>query len=163
MPIVFNVRQAQNQDVILRDQLPGEELDLEGCDECVSLASPVSYDLVVQAMEDSFLVQGRLAIVLRCACVHCLKEFERPLEWKDWICHLELTGEEAVAVVNDCVDLTPYIREDILLSFPQHPLCEPGCTALPKTSTGGVQQTNGPSASMAASPVWAELNKLKLK
>ena len=49
-----------------------------------------------------------------------------------WIADLPLVGEEKVAVDNDCVDLTPYLREDILLAFPQHPLCEPDCRGLPK-------------------------------
>jgi len=38
---------------------------------------------------------------------------------------LPLEGEEKTPVDNDCVDLTPFAREDMLLEFPQHPVCEP--------------------------------------
>jgi uncharacterized metal-binding protein YceD (DUF177 family) len=52
------------------------------------------------------------------------------------------------------------VREDILLEFPQHPLCKPDCGGLKKkkavqpVKSGGNNETK-PSA-------WAELNKLKL-
>ncbi len=47
------------------------------------------------------------------------------------ICHWNRwkTGK-AVPIKNDCVDLTPWVREDILLGFPQHPLCRPDCGGL---------------------------------
>ena len=65
-------------------------------------------------------------------------------------------------VVNDCVDLTPYVREDILLEFPQHPLCDPECRGLPKTSIGKSRNTSGTGKTEVGSSAWAELNKLKL-
>jgi uncharacterized metal-binding protein YceD (DUF177 family) len=70
-----------------------------------------------------------------------------------------LEGEDKVSVENDCVDLTPFIREDILLDFPQHPLCKPECAGL-KTKS---QAPKVKDAEKEASAVWAELDKLKLK
>ena len=67
-----------------------------------------------------------------------------------------------MAVVNDCVDLTPYVREDILLEFPRHPLCDPECRGLPRTSIGKARNSGGTGQSGMGSPAWAELNKLKL-
>ena len=60
------------------------------------------------------------------------------------ICRCE--GEDRVAVDNDCVDLTPYLREDILLEFPQHPLCKPECRGLKKTSTGKAKPGRQPAS-----------------
>ncbi len=71
-----------------------------------------------------------------------------------------LEGEEAVSIKNDCVDLTPWVREDILLEFPQHPLCKPDCGGLKKTSVGKARKTAGKEE--AKPSAWAELNKLKL-
>jgi len=108
------------------------------------------------------LIQGRLRLVLACQCVRCLKAFQRPLVFAQWTRHLPLEGEDRVSVVNDCVDLTPYIREDILLEFPQHPLCDPECRGLPKTWQGERTPAGNPDpARLAGSPAWAELNKLK--
>ena len=67
---------------------------------------------------------------LDCECVRCLKTFQYQLDWTIGPAICRLKGEEDVPVVNDCVDLTPYMREDILLEFPQHPLCEPECRGL---------------------------------
>ena len=83
------------------------------------------------------------------------------LELADWTCHLPLEGEEAVPVTNDCVDLTPYVREDILLAFPQHPLCDPDVAGLPKHGAGKPKQRRRASQTEAGSSAWAELNKLK--
>jgi uncharacterized metal-binding protein YceD (DUF177 family) len=58
------------------------------------------------------------------------------------------------------VDLTPLVREDILLGFPQHPLCEPDCGGLKKASVGKARKTVGKDESKPSA--WAELNKLKL-
>jgi uncharacterized protein len=73
--------------------------------------------------------------------------------------HLPLEGEDKVSVENDCVDLTPFVREDMLLEFPQHPLCKPECAGLkPKKKA----QPNAVADKDAPSP-WGELDKLKLK
>jgi uncharacterized metal-binding protein YceD (DUF177 family) len=60
------------------------------------------------------------------------------------------------------VDLTPFVREDILLEFPRHPLCEPQCRGLPKMSAGKAKKSDGTGTTDVGSPAWAELNKLKL-
>jgi uncharacterized protein len=65
-------------------------------------------------------------------------------------------------VVNDFVDLTPYVREDILLEFPRHPVCNPECRGLPKTAIGQARNSSGTGKTEVGSPAWAELNKLKL-
>jgi uncharacterized protein len=73
---------------------------------------------------------------------------------------LPLEGEECVPVVNDCADLTPYVREDMLLELPRHPLCRPDCRGLEKTKTGRAKSA-GDKNELSPS-AWAELDKLKL-
>jgi uncharacterized metal-binding protein YceD (DUF177 family) len=90
-----------------------------------------------------------------------LKAFQYHIDLTDWACHLPLTGEEKVTVVNDCVDLTPCVREDILLAFPQHPLCKRDCGGLPK-KTNKAQQTTDKTTEKGVSSAWSELDKLKL-
>ena len=68
------------------------------------------------------------------------------LNWSIGPVTLPLEGEEEVPVINDCVDLTPYMREDILLAFPQHPLCEPDCGGL-QAQPGQSERTSGASRS----------------
>jgi len=160
--LTVNLRHLEAHNIQLEGQLPVGELDIDTRDEIIELDQPLDYRLEVQELEDSLLVQGRLRLVLECSCVRCLKPFQYPLEIADWTCHLPLQGEEPVPVVNDCVDLTPYVREDILLSFPQHPLCKQECGGLPQKSVGSSKQKNQTIEAEPGSSAWAELNKLKL-
>lgn len=161
MPITVNLRHLESHDVHLEGEIPVAELDLDPHDEVVRVGEPLAYDLEVQKLEESLLVTGHLTLPLSCVCVRCLKPFRYRLRLKDWTCHLPLTGEDAVSVNNDSADLTPYIREDILLEFPQHPLCDPECGGLPGVEPGNGSHAISPGNSEVDSSAWAELNKLK--
>ena len=161
MPLVVNLRHLEAHNVELEGELPVKELDLDTRDEVIQVTQPLKYDLEVQKLDNSLLAQGSLDLVLDCQCVRCLKPFKYPLKLEDWAAHLPLEGEDRVPVANDLVDLTPAVREDILLAFPQHPLCDPECRGLPKTSIGS-KKTKKSSQAEPESPAWAELNKLKL-
>ena len=130
MPLIVNLRHVEEHNVVLRGELPVDELDIDARDEMIRVARPLRYDIEVQKLGRGFLVRGSLQLTLECQCVRCLKPFTRKLELKPWTCHLPLEGEERVAVVDDCADLTPFVREDMLLEFPQHPLCKPDCGGL---------------------------------
>lgn len=160
MPLLVNLRHLEAHNVRLEGELPVKELDIEAGDEIIRLAEPLRYDVEIQILEAGLLAQGRLSLPLECECVRCLKAFKHPLVLDPWTLHLPLQGEDAVVVNNDCVDLTPYLREDILLEFPQHPLCEPECRGLPKTNLGQARNSSS-SQPRGGSPAWDELNKLK--
>ena len=162
MSLLVNLRHLEAHDVELDGELGVEELDIDSRDEVIQATHPLEYDLRVQKLEDSLLVQGELRLLLECQCVRCLKQFQYGLELPDWACHIPLQGEEAAPVASDCVDLTPYVREDILLEFPRHPLCDPACGGLPGMSAGKPNNTGKAGRSQAGSPEWSELNKLKL-
>jgi len=164
MALLINLRQLEPDNLELKGELPVSELDLEGVDELIKLEKPLKYKLEAQKLENSVLVQGDLKLTLRCECARCLKPFDYKLELVDWACLLALEGEEQVKVTNDCIDLTPSIREDILLGFPQHPLCKLDRGGLPKKVIGkviGTKKTGGPGQTEKKSDAWSELNKLK--
>ncbi|HOX56193.1 MAG TPA: YceD family protein [Candidatus Paceibacterota bacterium] len=162
MPLIVNLRHLEAHNARLRGELPVAELDIDTRDEVIRLACPLEHDLEVQKLDKGLLVQGRLRLILECQCVRCLKQFQYHLELDDWTCHLPLQGEDRVAVTNDCVDLTPSVREDILLEFPRHPLCNPGCNGLPATSISKSKRISGTGKTEVDRSTWAELNKLKL-
>ena len=148
-----NLRHLEEHELHLKGDLPVADLDLGLQDEMMSVGKPMHYDLQVEKVAHGLLVQGKLVLRLDCRCVRCLKSFEKRVELPHWTLHLPLEGEEKAPVDNDCVDLTPYEREDILLEFPQHPVCKPDCVGLKKDRPGK------PSTSPA---VWNELDKLKI-
>ena len=161
MPLLVNLRHLESQSVRLRGELPMEELDIDTRDEVIRVESPLQYDLEVEKFEGGLLAQGRLAVELRCQCVRCLTVFNRLISIDHWTRHLPLEGEEPVPVVNDCVDLTPGVREDMLLEFPQHPLCAPDCRGLPNSRLGELENTSRINRPEMGSTAWDELNKLK--
>src|SRR2546426_24386 len=127
MPVTFNIRHLEERTLVFKDELPAAELDLATADELIHLSEPLSYTVEVEKLDKGILVQGTLKLTVQCECARCLKPFRHRILLDPWACHLALEGEEKVVINNDCVDLTPYIREDILLAFPQQPLCEPEC------------------------------------
>ena len=161
MPITVNLRHLEADEVRLEGELPVEELDIDTRDEIIQVNRPLRYNIEVQKVEHGLLVQGQLHLTLDCECVRCLKAFLFELNLEHWACHVPLQGDEAVKVSNDCVDLTPLVREDILLEFPQHPLCDPDCRGLPNSSVGKVKKNSGAGKTESGSSAWAELNKLK--
>jgi uncharacterized protein len=160
MALLINLRHLERADLPLQGKLPVAELDLDIRDEMIRTEKPLDYDLVVQKLEDSLLVRGRLVLPLACECVRCLNAFEYELELPDWTCLVPLAGEESVPVAADFVDLTPFFREDILLALPQHPLCKPDCGGLKKPNP---EKSKPSSRSRTESSAWAELNKLKVR
>jgi uncharacterized protein len=162
MALTFNLRHLEKQVVHLQDESAAKDLDLVGFDELIEVVEPVRYDITVERLGDNILAQGRLECTLVCRCARCLKAFTHRLDLKRWAVDLPLDGEDKVLVTNDCVDLTPYVREDILLAFPQHPLCEPECRGL-LGAAHSLQQPDGVGTQAGeVSSAWAELNKLKL-
>ena len=155
----INLCHLEEHGLHLKGELLVAELDLGVKDELIHAEKPLRYDLSVEQLHDALLVQGSLALPLECECGRCLKKFKMVLKFSPWAVHLPLEGEDKVSVENDCVDLTPFMREDILLSFPQHPLCKSDCVGLkPKDKTYKAE-----TAEKTASAAWVELDKLKLK
>lgn len=151
---MINLRHLEEHPVTLEEELTPEELDIANTDSLIRINEPLNYAIEVSQMDKGLLLRGTLKLTLDCECARCLKPFPHKLSLANWTCHVPLEGEEKAAVINDCVDLTGYVREDIVLAFPQRPLCGPDCKGLP-----GMADT---SSELTLNP-WAELNKLKLK
>lgn len=160
MRLIVNLRHLEKHPVRLQGQISVAELDIDTKDEVMKVTNPLEYDIEVELLEGGLLAHGRLSMPLQCQCVRCLKTFEETLELPDWHLHVPLQGEEAVQADGDLVDLTGLLREDILLEFPQHPLCDQECKglsepALESPAKGSSDQNDTPSSA------WTELNKLK--
>jgi uncharacterized metal-binding protein YceD (DUF177 family) len=163
MPLTLNFSHLENRNLALCGELPLAELDFTLRDDMIRVTQPLHYDLEIELLDDALLIQGLLRLTLNCQCVRCLKDFEFELELDPWTLHLPLEpmeGEEATTIKNDCVDLTSLVREDILLGFPQHPLCRPDCDGLKQAKIGKARKIVGKEESKPST--WAELNKLKL-
>jgi uncharacterized protein len=156
------LRQLETGTALVTGEVSAADLDLEVEDELVHLKHPIQVDLEVQRLEESLLARGSVLVVLSCECARCLKPFEIPLELDPYDLFVPMDGEDAVTPDNDSVDLTPFLREDILLRFPQHPLCEPNCGGLARMRPDSANKSETTSkATDKPSLAWSELNKLK--
>jgi uncharacterized protein len=153
-----NLRHLEEHGIRLQGELAAAELALEIRDELIRAEQPLQYDLSVELLDDAILVTGNLVLPLDCECARCLKRYASELKLSGWALHLPLEGEDKVSLDNDSVDLTPFVREDILLDFPQHPLCRPDCAGLKTKTVRKAEAGEKPAAA-----VWAKLDKLKLK
>lgn len=158
MPITVNLRHLENDKKVRLDgEISAGELEVQRMDEMIHANSPLAYDIEVERSGQNLLLNGSLALKLDCECVRCLKPFVYDIQLDPYQGVVPLEGEEAARVENDLVDLTPYLREDILLAFPRHPVCAAECDRLPSSPT---REETGGSAQVRES-AWDELNKLK--
>ena len=146
-------------------QIKADGLHLEGEEEClipdlaaenVRCTGPLRYALDLGISEGSLWATGTLVQPVELQCVRCLEPFPFEIKAKAFSIHLELTGPELV-------DLTPYLREDILLNLPAHPHCDrEGGRVCPasKSTTEGAPPSGEDDKRQ---PDWSVLDKLKLK
>lgn len=159
MSVHIHLSQLQKQAVVLEGEIPVRDLDFEITDEMIQSVEPLKYALEAQLLDKEILVGGRLALDLQCTCVRCLNPFMHPIRLEAWTCLLPISGEDRVEMCGDSIDLTPIIRDDVLLEFPQHPLCRTDCKGLSYQS----DSPSKPPAESTPSSVWDELNNLKLE
>jgi len=144
----------------LQGTVPVSDLALGVKDDLLHFDHPLEYDLEAEQLGEAVLVQGRLHLPVNCECARCLQPFVQEVNLEEWAVHLPLTGSDKVALNGDWVDLTPYLREDIVLALPQHPVCGAGCGGMKKPPP----ETQNPvgTGSSETSETWAALDRLKL-
>jgi uncharacterized protein len=107
-------------------QIPADGLHVEGEEPCplgqletddVQCAGPLRYDLDVGLSEGALWASGALEQPVELRCVSCLESFPYSIQVPAFALHTELQGPEII-------DLTPAMREDLLLNLPAHPHCD---------------------------------------
>ena len=108
-------------------QIPDDGLHLEGeedrdilelpAEEGACPLGPVRYSLDLGLDANGLWATGELFVDLELRCVRCLEPFAFSLHVPDVALQIERPP-------NETVDLTPYLREDILLTLPAYPHCD---------------------------------------
>jgi uncharacterized metal-binding protein YceD (DUF177 family) len=107
-------------------QIPAQGLHLEGEEDCpiqelesegVRCIGRLHYDLDLGVAGRALWANGLLSQPVELSCVSCLEKFVYEIRVPAFAVHMELHGPETV-------DLTPSIREEILLNLPAHPHCD---------------------------------------
>ena len=159
MSLKVNLRLLEKESIQLDGDILGSELAPDFHDELMRLSHPVEYELTVDRQSESLLVIGSLRTHVDCECSRCLKSFVLPVQLDEFSVLALLEGEDALPVDGDFADLTPSVREDILLSLPTNPLCGPDCRGLkPKGQSRELQVREQAEPNSA----WSALDNLKL-
>ena len=85
----------------------------------VKAVSPLSYSLDVMRDEDDLIITGSLDASFELGCGRCDEVFQHRMEIPDYTLEVEIENDQPV-------DLTTWLREDILLALPTYPRCEDG-------------------------------------
>jgi uncharacterized protein len=140
-------------------QIPTQGLHLEGEEECpirelesegIRCAGRLHYDVDVGVAGGGLWANGSLSQPVELRCVSCLEKFLHEVRVPAFAVHTELPGPETV-------DLTPFMREDILLNLPAHPHCDRDGDRVCK----GKQVETAEQETKRRSD-WSVLDKLKL-
>ena len=157
MAIKIFLDELHNEQLHLEGKLTPAELELAlGGDE--ALMQPdgdLTYQITASESDDTLIVFGQLQMNFTAECGRCLKPFSFPVNLPQWAVALPLKGDDAIEFSDDSVDLTPWLREDILLGLPQHPLCGSACEGLV------FQQETPPPAAEKPSEDWSKLDDWK--
>ena len=146
-------------------QIPPEGLHLEGEEDClipelesegVHCAGPMRYSIDLGLAEGALWANGSLKQPVELSCVACLEKFIYEIKVPAFALHTALHGPETV-------DLSPFMREDILLNLPAHPRCDrEGGRACKAAKTCETDLTKEQRAAKREHD-WGELNKLKIR
>ncbi len=99
-------------------------LDLGATDGLITPAGELRYDLRVERIGDELLVRGVAAIEAACVCSRCAEPFRTQVQEPAFVASYPL--EETT----EFVDLTPDLREAIILLLPGYPVCREACRGL---------------------------------
>lgn len=114
----------------------------------------VFYDVTATLVNGGIVVSGRVEMKIGCKCVRCLKDYEQKISCEE-VCHFYETGSKSE------FDLTPELREDIIISLPQNFICSAECKGLCQICGKNKNVTDcGCNVSGLDNSCWNELDKL---
>jgi uncharacterized protein len=140
-------------------QIPSQGLHLEGEENCpiqeleseeMRCAGLLHYDIDVGVAGSGLWANGSLSQPVELRCVSCLENFVHEIRVPAFAVHTELSGPETI-------DLTPFMREEILLNLPAHPHCDRDADRICKINEVRIARQDA-----RRKPDWSELDKLKL-
>jgi len=140
-------------------QVPPQGLHLDGDEDCpihdleaegIRCAGRLHYNIDLGIAGDALWARGSLSQPVELSCVLCLEKFVHEIQVPGFAVHMELHGPETV-------DLTPLMREDLLLNLPPHPRCDKDGNRVCKAKRPETMEQD-----TKRKPDWSALDKLKL-
>jgi uncharacterized protein len=90
----------------------------------LAILSPIRYRLMLELVSGELVVRGTLSCRAAFDCSRCARRFETEIRVPDFIRVREYRE------LAEAIDLTEDMREDMILAFPNYPVCSSGCRGL---------------------------------
>jgi uncharacterized metal-binding protein YceD (DUF177 family) len=152
--LTIDIHQLELGPISIQETLPATWLEL---DEPTARADqPVEINLTAEKQEEDVLITGSIRTTLSVQCGRCSN-------WMPWPVHLTEFAQSLEIPSSYVIDLTPVVREDIILTLPVVASCTLGVDF--RCPRNGQSYPPAPKETplVAGSDLWQELNKLKLK
>jgi uncharacterized metal-binding protein YceD (DUF177 family) len=140
------------QPLELKGELPSAALELN--DQIARAEAPIEAELLVLRDSENLIVTGTLVTTLQVVCGRCAAWMPWPVRTR--VEHLLEAPHPA------SIDLTPLLREDILIELPLNAACHLGADGRCPV-TGEFYQPPVNSGTLDTGEVWEALSKIKLK
>ncbi|MCL1909941.1 MAG: YceD family protein [Kiritimatiellaeota bacterium] len=123
-PMILNLTKLTPSATRFTGEDPVSSLEWEGSEtDSVRPASPLRWDFTARLFDTELLIDGSASADFEGVCARCGKAVKFTIREP-------LSFSTAVDSVSLTVDLTPEIREAILLALPSNPLCRDDCPGL---------------------------------
>ncbi|GEM_PF-464422 len=152
--IKVSVNQVDQNGIRLYGHEKVSEMDFGEQDSLIKMPETVYYDITATLVNGGIVVSGKLEMDLECTCGRCLRKYGHKIRC-DEVCHFFETGSKSE------IDLTPELREDILITFPQNFVCSSDCKGLcPLCGANRNVKSCRCGTIESKSECWGELDKL---
>lgn len=138
----------------LQGEIPSAILELEP-ESGIEALTPIRYDLLVELTPGELVVRGTLSLRIASECNRCAKKIELAIQVPHFVCVREFRE------LTEAIDLTPDIREDTILAFPNYPVCSPECRGLCPRCGANLNETTCSCRPPEANRTWDALDQLK--
>jgi len=155
MKLLVNMRRLAEGGEWFEGELHPLALDV-GEDDFLRIAGPIRHRVHVMLAGEELLARGRVAQRLGCVCGRCAVDFELDAEDPEFFA--SYPNDDAL----DFLDLTPELREAILLSLPSYPVCKEECLGLCVRCGANLNTTPCSCPPGARDEQWAALDQLVL-
>ena len=117
----IDINQIPPEGLIIEEEISPQQADLET--EIVKFRGPVAVRAAISKIINAVTVDLNLTALMLTICSRCLNEF--PIDLRK-----SLQLDYAVDYTEPIIDLSPDIRDQIILDYPIKPLCSHDCRGI---------------------------------
>lgn len=127
----------------------------------------VEFDVLLESVVEGVLVTGTAGTTMDGECARCLEplterveiDFTELFAYPDSATDATTESDEVFRLDNDLIDLEPVVRDAIVLTLPQAPLCSPDCRGLCPACGGRWADLAPDHGHETMDPRWAALRE----